>query len=107
MTDLSSGRTSQISSISRRDLHVNQTFSVGIQQFQFFLLLRMQVQNFDGDCVVVMYCIAINLDDNDRSMRNFNKNIKRHGGHNASPSDQLGSVSISQWRKLPSGEVLD
>ena len=37
-----------------------------IRQFQFFLLLRMQVQSFDGGCVVVMYCIAINLDDTDR-----------------------------------------
>jgi hypothetical protein len=46
---------------------------VGVQQSQFFLLRRRQVQSFDGDYVVAMCCIVTNLDDIDRLERNYDK----------------------------------
>jgi len=42
-----------------------------LPQSRSFLLLRMQVQNFDDDYVVVMYCTVINLDGIDRLERSY------------------------------------
>jgi hypothetical protein len=42
-----------------------------IPQSQSFQRQRMQVQSSDDGYVVVMYCIAVNLDGTDQLMRNY------------------------------------
>src|SRR5947207_14147223 len=83
-----------ILNIKKRLALIN-AFWVDLRQCQFFLLRRRLVQSFDGGCVAVMYCIAVNLDGIDRSMRSYNKTMKTSGVYKASPSDQLSISKVS------------